>query len=87
MSCDWNIRCVTCNSTHEFQDANHCLNLMLILIKHAKVIGALDELMQDDTTWADIDLITQYGRIDTGWFKTHCEHELRAIDEYGRLHT
>ena len=85
MSCDWNIYCKTCGSTHEFIDANHRKDLMVVLITHASVIAALHPLVNDNGTWVDIDIHTCYGNIDVGWFHTHHTHELVPRDEYGRI--
>ena len=85
MSCDWNIYCKTCDSIHEFNDANHRRDLMVVLITHASAIAGLYTLLQDNGTWVDIELKCYYGTIDVGWFHTHHTHELFPIDEYRRI--
>jgi hypothetical protein len=85
MSCDWSVYCKTCNETHDFTDANHQKDLMLVLITHARAIAGLSPLMQDNRTFADISLTTSYGTIDVEWFRRHLEHELVPRDEYGNI--
>ena len=82
MSCDWNVYCVTCDSEHRFSDANHQEDLMRTLVRHAKAIGALKELMSDGG-WS-IEFGTYYGPIDVVWFAEHSGHALTIRDEYGR---
>lgn len=91
MSCDWNIHCVTCNSTHKFDDANHQDDLMRFLIKHAAAIAALATMMEDaqsipscsPTLFAVGDAIQPCWRISPRWFAAHLGHDLRPISEYG----
>lgn len=87
MSCDWNLRCVTCAETHAFDDANHQINLMLLLIKSRHEIAALyclDLSMIGLSKRLDVDV--GYGRVSLKWFADHHEHDIQPIDEYGRLH-
>jgi hypothetical protein len=87
MSCDWNLHCVTCNSTHGFDDANHQIKLMMLLIKHRHAIAGLDSLnLETEMLGHELAVDVGYGRIRTRWFATHHNHELRPIDEFGRLH-
>lgn len=85
MSCDWNLYCKTCDSTHEFVDANHCKDLMTVLIRHASAIAGLQALIEDNNTWVNFELHTFYGNIDIEWFAEHYSHELVPRDEYGRI--
>lgn len=86
MSCDWHIHCVTCKSTHRFDDANHRDEMMLDIIKHAAAIAGLAGL--PEIAKHDIKLTTTYyGDIDPTWFRDHLGHDLRPIDEYGGLAT
>ena len=86
MSCDWNIRCVDCNETHYFGDANHQDELMWLIIKHGAAIAELAPLLVGEE---DIKLMTPYGLIDAQWFAEHhpSSHTLVPIDEYGGLAT
>lgn len=83
MSCDWNILCLDCKDTHTFNDANHEIELMQILIKHASAIAMLAPLFKD-VYWPKIEFKTLYGEIDPDWFAYHKGHNLIPIDEYGR---
>ena len=84
MSCDWNIHCVDCNATHEFDDANHQDELMLHICRHADAIASIADLMTGkDGRW--IELRTSYGQIEPAWFKRHMGHNLMPISEYGDL--
>lgn len=86
MSTDWNIRCVDCNDTHIFNDANRMCDLMVLLIEHAPAIAALAPLLKASP---DVQFAAgyggTYGSIDPSWFATHLGHRLRPIDEYGGL--
>lgn len=82
MSTDYNVYCKTCEEIHYFNDANHRDDLMRGLIRHAKTIADMHEMMQDVQ---EIAFQTPYGMIDTAWFVKHREHELVVIDEYGRF--
>jgi hypothetical protein len=83
MSCDWNIKCITCDSTLVFNDANHQQNLMVLLVEHRRAIGRLATLLCSPAE--GIRLATNYGNVDAAWFAFHAEHDLRPVDEYGRL--
>lgn len=83
MSCDYFVYCVPCNDRHPFNDANHQVELMRAFIRHAVAIAALTPLSTD--THGDLFLGTAYGRVDPSWFQHHLGHELRVIDEYGKL--
>lgn len=87
MSCDWHVHCVDCNETHRFDDANHRDDLMRLLIKHADAIAAVAPLLADPEARERLEFKTYYGSIDADWFAKHRGHQLRAIDEYGRLDT
>lgn len=82
MSTDWNVYCVDCDSTERFNDANHAVDLMRILIKHAKAIGALDALVSEYGIYS-VELRTPYGNVSTSWFKEHADHRLIPRNEYG----
>jgi len=82
MSCDWNVFCRTCNDEHGFDDANHMVDLMFTLIRHADAIAGLTSLL--DST-SDVVLKTHYGEITAGWFKKHLGHDLVARSEYGDI--
>lgn len=86
MSCDWHIRCVDCNETHRFDDANHCDDDMRVLIKHAAALAGFVELQAELGDRFQITLAC-YGSIDASWFAKHRGHRLQPIDEYGRLDT
>jgi len=83
MSCDWNIYCKTCDSTHEFCDANHQRELMVVLIDNAVAITGLNSLVNDRRIYSSIELNTSYGGVDIEWFVEHCKHELVPRNEYG----
>lgn len=85
MSCDWNIHCLDCKVTHTFDNANHCEDLMLFLIRHADSIAALAELENDQTRRHDVELRTTYGPVSAMWFCKHLGHNLAPIDEYGHI--
>lgn len=84
MSCDWNVKCVDCDSVHPFCDANHRVDLMHSLIRHAAAVAALDPLMQESTV-AVLELRTSFGVVDTAWFAEHAGHRLAPVSEYGDL--
>ncbi len=81
MSCDWNIKCLDCDETLHFNDANHQDKLMTDIIRHRDAIVAIAPLLKS----GDVELRTYYGQIDTDWFFKHRGHRLRPIDEYGAL--
>lgn len=86
MSCHWGVKCVTCDSKHWFNDANHREDLMLLLIRHRDALAGLAELVAG--AWSAslvVDISTLWGRVDPAWFRDHAGHELRPVDEYGRL--
>lgn len=82
VSTDWNVHCVTCGSTHGFDDANHQDVLMSLLCKHAKSIASIADLIAADP---HIALKTLWGDIDASWFRAHADHQLVPISEYGHL--
>lgn len=82
MSCDWHVHCLTCKETCRFQDANHQVGLMQVLIEHAAQIAELDALIQRPIL-GDISLTTSYGPVDTSFFARHWHHTLVPINEYG----
>lgn len=85
MSCDWDVRCVTCGDNHGFHDANHCEDLMLSLCKRAEAIAALVPLIAT-SRYGEIELrVGSYGAVDVRWFARHAGHQLSPVDEYGRL--
>lgn len=57
---------------------------MLALCKHADLIAAFDDVMQDGEGHLTLEIMNR-GRIDTYWFKQHLGHQLIPIDEYGVL--
>lgn len=83
MSTDYHVFCVDCQSRHDFNDSNHQAPLMRRLIAHAPAIAALAPLLE--ATGGDLSLGTSYGQVDASWFAAHAGHELRVIDEYGKL--
>ncbi len=85
MSCDWRIKCVDCDDTHDFTDANHQVKFMRILIKHRDAIANLDALMSEPDNYVDIYLKTWYGNVDISFFKEHAGHKLIPISEYGDI--
>lgn len=91
MSCDWNIRCVDCESTHRFLDANHLEQEMWAIIDQAAAIAALAPLMSDTRIRVGISLRLGdhgghgYGSINPKWFAEHLGHKLVPTDEYGIL--
>ena len=84
MSTYWHIRCVDCKNTHTFDCANHEEKLMLMLCRNAESIAALDDMMRDPES-CDVKLRTNYGEVDTAWFRSHLGHQLLPIDEYGHV--
>lgn len=56
---------------------------MALLCRHAEAIAALDDLMKDPDNHAQFS--TQWGRVDTSWFRAHLGHQLLPIDEYGQF--
>lgn len=85
VSCDYHIRCVTCGDTLEFQDANHAVGLMRYLIANAKLIGTIDEMVRNNPTVYNVELMFGRWCVDTSWFYEHSSHALVPIDEYGRI--
>lgn len=83
MSCDYHVYCVPCCSRHDFNDANHQAPLMRHFIRHRDAIAALAPLLSE--THGDLTLGTHFGQVDASWFQAHAGHELRVIDEYGRI--
>ena len=85
MSCDWDIKCVDCNEKHGFEDMNHDEPLMLVIIRHADAIAALHMLVSDRDAYT-VELAAGRGRrVNITFFKKHQGHNLRPVDEYGRL--
>ena len=85
MSCDWDIKCVDCNEEHGFEDMNHDERLMLSLVRHADAIAALHAAIVDPDTCVELVTGPAGRRVDTAFFKKHQGHQLRPVDEYGRL--
>lgn len=83
MSCDWDVYCRDCKSEHGFSDANHEDEFMFHLIKNAKAIAGLVELMKSPTN--EITLRFYHGYIDPQWFRDHLGHDLVARSEYGDI--
>src|SRR5437762_1565511 len=84
MSCDWDIICVDCNEEHGFSDLNHEDHAMQVIVRHADAIAALCGLEQD--LERPIEFLQYRGRtIQPVFFKKHQGHQLRPIDEYGRM--
>jgi hypothetical protein len=86
VSTDWNVHCVDCNATHQFNDANHQDELMALLCKHADAIAGLAALTGAAGP-TNVELRTYYGAIDVGWFVEHRGHRLVPVSEYGDLLT
>ena len=82
MSCDYFVWCRDCAERHEFNDANHRIDLMHALIRNRDAIAALVPLRSEV---GEITLQTYYGHIDVYWFAKHAGHELAVIDEYGKI--
>lgn len=85
MSTDWNIRCVECNDVHRYRDANHCEQLMQLLIANRDAIAALEPLFAA-SRHHDVRLeIPPYGDIEPCFFAAHRGpgHTLVPHDEYG----
>lgn len=83
MSCDWNIKCVTCDVVHGFDEANNEKQLMRDLIEHRHAFAAFHPVT---ISGCEVKLLTTwYGSIDTEWFVQHHDHELRPVNEYGVL--
>lgn len=84
MSTDWNVHCADCDVTHTFNDANHMLPEMRLLVKYAPAIAGLAPLMDESR---DVRLklgeCGTYGDIEPAWFATHLGHRLCPISEYG----
>jgi|SRR5262245_9707713 len=83
MSCDYHVFCVDCQSRHDFNDANHREGLMRHFVTHRDAIAAIAPLLA--ATNGDLELKTYYGHVDASWFVAHAGHELRVIDEYGKI--
>jgi hypothetical protein len=92
MSCDWDVYCLDCDSVAGIEDANREESLMRVLIKHAKAIGGLLPLWDDNSTYQDVELrVGRYdvelrvGRydLDPKWFAEHASHRLIPRNEYG----
>jgi hypothetical protein len=82
MSTDWNIKCLDCDDTHYFNDANHRDREMAILVKHSKVISALAPLEEEFGYSLSLSF-GGYGEVDVRWFAKHAGHRLVPINEYG----
>lgn len=80
MSCDWKIYCRDCDTAHYFNDANHQVDLMRSLIRHAPAIAAMAPVIEE----SGIEVVTMWGRINPEWFARHLGHDLVPQDEYGK---
>lgn len=85
MSCHWDIRCVDCGEDHGFHDMNHAERRMLALIRHRHAIADLQALARDPE--ARVWLVFEFCeiQIDPAFFNKHRWHQLRPVNEYGRL--
>jgi hypothetical protein len=86
VSCRWDIKCLDCNETHVFHEANHMDGLMLALCRHPEAIAALADVFADVGQYTEIKIHTYHGSIDPTWFRKHLGHSIMPIDEYGRLY-
>lgn len=77
MSTYWHVACRTCDEIHPFNDANHQDVFMSRVAKLAPLLATLGPLD------GDVELTTQYGRIDVWWFARHKGHDIVARNEYG----
>ena len=91
MSCDWDVYCLDCESSHGFQDTNHEDKLMRELCKIGPSLARLREI------WKPIEKLRNYAEplitlnsnrygyaLSLEWWETHGNHRLVARDEYGR---
>jgi hypothetical protein len=86
MSTDWNIKCLDCDDTHYFNDANCCDEEMAVLVKHAAAIAALRPLVSEfGRRGYTLELSFSHGRVDVDWFAAHAGHRLAPISEYGHF--
>ena len=87
MSCDWDVRCLDCGEDLGISNANHAVELMRVIIAHAKEIAAVDSFMKaTDRAGYFIDFHFGSGSlIQTAWFAKHAAHRLVPVDEYGKI--
>ncbi len=90
MSCDWDVRCLDCNTDHGFSDANHQSDLMLVVAKMGPTLAAMAPTIHAlrEASVSGVELLLGYDRwrVDFDWFAIHGHHRLTAVDEYGRCH-
>lgn len=82
MSCDWDVRCLTCDVDAGISNANHALATMQSLVAHANVLAALSEAFGGVV---DVELRIDCRWIPPEWFLAHRGHELIACNEYGQI--
>lgn len=89
MSCDWHIKCLDCDDSHYFVDANHMDLEMAAVVRHAPLIAALLPLAEDVNQCPCGCLVLRLGderhTLDIHWFAKHAGHRLTPINEYGHL--
>jgi hypothetical protein len=86
VSTDWNVHCVECDSTHKFNDANHMVDEMKLLVKHAAAIAGLAPLLTESRDISfRLGQYGGYGDIEADRFALHLGHKLWPINEYGEL--
>lgn len=87
MSNYWDVRCLDCKSDLGIDNANHAVDLMRLIIMHAKAIAALAPFLKEtDRIGYNIDFSFGSGcRIQVAWFVVHAAHHLVPVDEYGTL--
>lgn len=87
MSCDWNVKCLDCNEITDFSDANHATDLMLSLIKNAKGLAVVHDVISmicAETSYAYYEgMRISSHRIPTEFFAKHHDHKMVPINEYG----
>ena len=85
MSCDWNVHCLDCDDTHEFNDANHRVELMRALAKLGPEIALAAAVVEKIRAVSndDFEFRFAFGCLDTAWWREHGAHRLIARDEYG----
>ncbi len=85
MSCSWDLRCLSCEVWAGF-DENHGQEMLAVAWEHREAIAALVPLSNSDA-------LTEF-RIgysgDGGWYfinfcAAHKDHDVRTVDEYGRV--
>jgi hypothetical protein len=84
LSCDWDVWCVTCGEAVTcFSDANHQVDMMRALVRHAPAIAAFATVFDDPQL--DLRIETPWGCVVPRDFAEHADHELVPRDEYGQF--